>query len=232
MDAILLVGGKGTRLKQLVSDRPKPLALVQEIPFLDILLSFLADQHLFTNVILAAGYMGEQIASQYRTHSYPFALSCIIEPEPLGTGGAIEHCLPHVESETFFVCNGDSYIAADLHPLATFHENHSGIGTLLTREVEDTSRYGTIETDSNGAITRFIEKGKEGRGHINAGIYFFRKAPFLQMNFPKKFSIEEEGFPKMIHHGLYSFSSNGSFIDIGTAESYSTAQQFFTEIIQ
>lgn len=230
MDAIILVGGKGTRLQRLVSDRPKPLAIINGTPFLDILLRYLDQQHVFSHVILSGGYLGTQIAERYSSNEYSFTISIVIESVPLGTGGAIQHCLSETQTESFFVCNGDSFVSVDLQSTLTFHNSHNGIGTIVTREVEDTARFGRIESDSTNRISQFLEKGREGRGSINAGMYFFRRDKFLEMDFPDKFSLEQDGFPKMIHKDLYSFCSQGPFIDIGTEESYLQAQQFFTEM--
>jgi len=231
MDGIILVGGKGTRLRSVVADRPKPLAPINEEPFLDILLSYLAKTKMFSRVILASGHMGDQIERRYQSHSFPFEIIFSVEESPLGTGGAIQHCLPFISSDVLFVCNGDSYVSADLPKAFSFHMEHAGIGTLIARKVNQVARYGALVVSSDQRITGFTEKGGDGSGIINAGMYFFNKEPFEQLAFPEKFSLEEKGFPRMIEHGLFAFESNSSFIDIGTPESFAEAQHFFTEIV-
>lgn len=228
MDTIILAGGKGTRLQSVVSDVPKPMAPIAGKPFLDILLEFIASQEVTGKVILSVGYMHDVILRHYEEHTLPFDILFSVEDEPLGTGGAFVKALGRTTSSEVLVCNGDSIIVTELDQAMGMHE---GIGTIITREIDDAYRSGFIEQDETGRILAFEEKGRSGRGLINAGMYMFDKevADFLPDG---AFSLEQEGFPLLIPHGLFSYQSNGFFIDIGTESSYHDAQLLLAEMTQ
>ncbi|MCH9610974.1 MAG: D-glycero-alpha-D-manno-heptose 1-phosphate guanylyltransferase [Chlamydiales bacterium] len=216
MEAIILAGGKGTRLREVVSDRPKPMAEIAGSPFLDIILEQL--KGVASSVVLAVGYMGEQIVEHYQDR-------CLIssESKPLGTGGAVLNALPLIQGKEFLVLNGDSYFEISLHQ---FLEVDADL-VMATRFVENTSRYGSIKMDGD-RITAFEEKSaSKGSGWINGGIYKMRKSLFEGIQ--GAFSLETEFFPKVLACGKRGvlYKSNGKFIDIGTPASFKKAGTMF-----
>lgn len=224
MDAIILAGGLGKRLRDTVSDVPKPLAPIQGKPFLDILLAQLDKR--VERVILAIGYQSEKIKEYYRNTPLIFSE----EDVPLGTGGALKQALQLAYSSPVFVMNGDSYFDVDLEGMLKFHNTSQAHLTLSCREVEDVSRYGTISFDENQRIFAFREKDAEsGKGLINGGIYVMDKN--LLDSFPDTpFSLEQEGFPHLLKNRVFAYPSTGKFIDIGTRDSYYQAQEILCNV--
>ena len=229
-DAIILAGGRGTRLQGIISDIPKPLAPVNGKPFLDILLSQLNNVQAIQHVVIAAGYKSEKIVERYQGSSaYRFSILISEERELLGTGGAIKKALSLTTSEGVLILNGDSYVDADIEGLFRFQrENHARISIVLT-EMDNANRYGYATVDSRNRIQRFEEKqSQEKRGLINAGMYFLDRTLFDRVPENRVISFEKELLPKMIQDGAYGFIVAGKFIDIGVPESYHAAEQYFT----
>ena len=224
MDAIILAGGLGKRLRDIVSDVPKPLAPIQGKPFLDILLAQLDNR--VERVILAIGYQSEKIKEYYRNASLIFSE----EEVPLGTGGALKQALQLAHSSLVLVMNGDSYFDVDLESMLAFHLASQAHLTLACREVEDVSRFGSISFDENQRISAFREKeAGAGKGWINGGIYLMDKN--LLDSFPDTpFSLEQEGFPHLLKKRVFAYPSAGKFIDIGTRDSYYQAQELLCNV--
>ncbi len=237
VNALILAGGLGTRLRSAVPDRPKVLAEVRGRPFLSYLLDRL---HSFgiTRTVLCTGYLGERIREAYGD-TYAacrggagldrvMRLVHSREESPLGTAGAIRHALPFIASDPVLVINGDSFHDADLRLfLARYRARGAKAGVLLAG-VPDTSRYGRVETNDDETVSAFVEKGGDsGPGWINAGIYIIGRDLVAQVPAGTAVSLEKEVFPGWIGHGLYGFRSEGRFIDIGTPESYREAEEFF-----
>jgi len=227
---IILVGGLGRRLRRVVSRLPKVLASVDDRPFI----SFLLDQLLgfgFRDVILCTGYKADSIFESIGEKYEGLSIRYSRETDPLGTGGAIRQALPLVQTGTVLVMNGDSFIDADLGAyLAWYLENKHEVSLLLTH-VPDTSRYGRVEVDKNGLIICFEEKKVDlGPGCINVGVYLLRTSMLALIPSGKPFSLEREFFPSLVGKGLYGYLCKGKFIDIGTPESYASAERFFARI--
>jgi D-glycero-alpha-D-manno-heptose 1-phosphate guanylyltransferase len=223
--AAILAGGKGTRLRGAVSDRPKVLAEVAGRPFITYLLDQLADAGV-REVVLCTGYMAEMLPAalgEYRG----VRLTYSAEESPLDTGGAILLARAHLKSDPYLVLNGDSYCATDL---AAFHASHLASGlnaSIVLAEVPDVSRFGRVLLDVQDRITRFDEKGAAtGRGWINAGVYLFQQ-DFLKQIPPGRVSLEHTIFPASTGRMHGYRNPTGAFIDIGTEESYSAAAAFF-----
>lgn len=222
MEAIVLAGGFGTRLKQVVPDMPKPMAPVAGRPFLEIVLAALASKG-FRRVILSLGYMAEKIVSHFGDGYAGMELVYEIEHSPLGTGGAVRQALGRCTSDHVFVFNGDTYL--DLE--AAEVERHWGTHLspiIVAREVPDTARYGRLVV-ANGYVVGFSEKGAAGPGLINAGCYvlpvgFLEKCPAGQA-----FSLETDVLAKKVGTQRFDvFVTKGHFIDIGIPEDYARAQ--------
>lgn len=227
INVIILAGGMGTRLKPVISDSQKVLATVWGRSFL----SFLLDQLIqagFSRVILSTGYEAEQVEAEFgQTYKSLFVVYSK-EVSPLGTGGAVRHALPLIESDTILVMNGDSFIDADLNAyIDWFSEKGKQAAILLTR-ANDTDRYGRITVQEDGCILSFEEKvAKRGSGWINAGVYLLRKSLLESIPFGRASSLEMDLFPHLVDKGLYGYKSDSKFIDIGTPDSYAMAEDFF-----
>jgi D-glycero-alpha-D-manno-heptose 1-phosphate guanylyltransferase len=227
LDAIVLAGGMGTRLREVVADRPKVLADVAGRPFLTRLLDQLAAAGV-ASVVLSTGYMAEMIEAKIGTQYRGLPVRYSRENEPLGTGGALRLALDKTRSDPLLALNGDSFCDANILELRAFHRQKHARATLLLTSVQDTSRFGRVEADANGAVTRFEEKGGAGvPGWINAGIYCLAREVISSIPVGRAVSMENEIFPTLIGAGLCGFHVRGAFIDIGTPHSYAEAERFF-----
>ncbi|OGN60024.1 MAG: hypothetical protein A3F40_01615 [Chlamydiae bacterium RIFCSPHIGHO2_12_FULL_27_8] len=228
MDAIILAGGKGTRLQEVISSVPKPLAPINGSPFLDLLIKQLCNTKKINKIILSVGYKKDLIIKRYKT------LKNVIfseENTPLGTGGAVKKSLEKASTENVLILNGDTFQHFDLEQLFNFHINKNADCTIVCRIENDTKRYGTILLDSNNKITSFKEKIHSKNSYINSGIYVLKKNIF--QNFEKTiFSIEEDFFKEIIKtKNIFGFQSFEKFIDIGTKESYFQAKAILHNLI-
>jgi len=227
ISAVILSGGLGTRLRDIVSDRPKVLSDVCERLFLSFLLDQLADSG-FQHVILCIGYLGEQIKKAFASQYGSLRLSYSQETEPLGTAGAIRLALPLFKSKSLLILNGDSFFDTNLKSFVEQHYEKGSNASLLLVKMPDTRNYGRVNVDPNNMVISFDEKGsKSGYGWVNAGIYLIEKHMIQMIPTSKSISLEYEIFPAWIGHGLYGIQRHGRFIDIGTPETYTKAQKFF-----
>lgn len=225
IDVIVLAGGLGTRLRSVVSDVPKPLALINNRPFLDLLFEQLNNFNQVRSVILAIGYKAEHIIKQYENNSnYNFEIQFSLENSPLGTGGAIKKAISKITSDDILVMNGDSFVDFDLNEFRLLHDSKNADITFLVQKVDQADRYSTVEFDSSNRKIKSISKKSEikGEGYINAGCYLLRKNIFDTVSNDQNLSFEDEIFPDLLGNA-YCMEVNGKFIDIGTPESYSTA---------
>ena len=234
MQAILLCGGMGTRLRSVVSDRPKPMADICGKPFLQYLLEMLRDKGI-TEVIFALGYMGEMIGEYFQDGSaFGLKIAYSYEEEPLGTGGAIRNALPKILEEEILVLNADTYFPMDYQGLLRFHQENDGDFSLATRAVPDISRYGAVRRDAAGRILAWNEKLEDGgqplAGEINGGIYVMKKSLIAEIPEGKQ-SLEQDCIPKWLSEGkrIFGLPFDGYFMDIGIPKDY---QQFITDVEQ
>lgn len=230
-EAIILAGGKGTRLQSVVSNVPKPMALIGEKPFLMLLLQYLQSQGI-EKVVLSVGYMYEIIQETFGESFNGLSISYSIESEPLGTGGAIAKAMTMVESQSILVLNGDSFIKIDLAEIERkipASKNHS---LLVLKEMNNVSRYGSVVLKDE-VITAFEEKQFKEKALINAGVYVLNKDIFKDKNLPEKFSFEKDFLEKEVEkENLRGIITNGYFIDIGVPEDYQKAQIELVEQIE
>lgn len=220
-EAIILAGGKGTRLQDVVSDVPKPMAPIIGIPFLSYLLEFLYQQKM-ERVILSVGYKFESIRDYFGSHYKEMPLIYCIEDEPLGTGGAIKKALELAQNYNVLVINGDTYFPIDLQNL-----NGSEADCIIaakTMKVAD--RYGTLITKSN-IVTGFNEKQPGSSGLINAGIYLIKRK--IKTIIPEgRVSFEADILPQLCSENKVKYNVFDSyFMDIGIPEDY---QQFQSDM--
>ncbi|MBX2998956.1 MAG: nucleotidyltransferase family protein [Caldilineaceae bacterium] len=226
-DAIILAGGRGIRLQSIVYDRPKPMALVNERPFVEWLIRWLRRQGV-RRVVLATGYMAEAYERYFGNGAaLGIEIHYSVEQEPLGTGGALRRALDSVQSDEIIVLNGDSYCQADLTQLRQRHREQKAQVTVWLTEVGECDRYGAVRAAEDGAVIEFCEKQPGlGRGAINAGIYWFQRAAVEIIPLQQNVSLERDLFPSLIGKGLYSYTGHGPFIDIGTPDSYAAAGEY------
>lgn len=224
--AAILVGGLGTRLRSVVSDRPKPLANVDGRPFLAWQLEWLAAVGV-RRVVLCCGFQGELVQRSLGDRFGPLELVYSQEPKPLGTAGALRLAASLVLDATLLALNGDSFCPANLAAFARMHVHSHLPASLLLARVEDVSRYGAVSFDPTGRLTQFEEKGATtGAGWINAGAYLFEMALLQEIPTGRSVSLEREMFPAWLPRGLYGHCTEAPFLDIGTPESYAQASEF------
>ena len=227
---IILAGGLGTRLRPVFSNRPKVLAEILGQPFLTYLLDQLSDAGCW-NVVLCIGYMGDKVQEVYGDTYKHLHLLYSREDAPLDTGGALRLALPLLKSDPVLVLNGDSYIHVDLHSYMNWFCQKDRSASLLLTSMSDTGRYGMVKVGKDESVLAFEEKGiARGAGWINAGVYLMKKSLLRLIPPGKAFSLEREFFPSLVGKGLFGYQCKGSFIDIGTPESYAAAEKFFGEI--
>lgn len=225
--AVILAGGLGTRLRSVVADRPKVLAEVDGVPFVFHLLEQLAGAGV-KHVVLATGYLGEQVRDVVGGGYGPLEVEYMQEPEPLGTGGAIRRALPLVRSQAVLVLNGDSYCELDLLHFWIWHHQRPAHGSLALTRVRDARRFGTVDTDAWGRVERFVEKSpKPGPGTVNAGVYLLRRALIAAIPAGAPCSLESDLLPGWLDAGIYGYARTDRFIDIGTPDSLAGASGFF-----
>jgi D-glycero-alpha-D-manno-heptose 1-phosphate guanylyltransferase len=225
---LILAGGYGTRLSSIVADRPKVLAEVNGRPFLSYLLDQLGIVEV-TSVIVCSGYKGEMIFHAFQDRYKSMKLIYSQEPNPLGTAGALKLALEYCSAEYLLVMNGDSYCDADISSFLKWHELKRSDCSILLTYVQNAERFGFVETDDDGKIEAFKEKGGGKSGWINAGVYIIRREIIASLPGDRMISLEKEVFPHLTAKRFYGYKSYCSFIDIGTPESYEKAEKYFSD---
>ena len=226
MQAIILAGGLGTRLRGVVPDLPKPLAPVAGRPFLAIVLEQLRTQG-FASAVLSVGYRHELIRQAFGDRFGGLALGYVIEDRPLGTGGAIRLAARACSEADVFVLNGDSYADLDFADMRARHGEARVPLTVCAVEVPDAARYGRVLVHDS-RITGFSEKGTAGPGLINAGIYLMRRNLLEEPELPEVFSLERDVLEARVGElRPLAYLTRGRFIDIGVPDDYARAQGMF-----
>lgn len=221
MQVLILAGGLGTRLRSVVSDRPKPMADVNGKPFLEYLINNLVSKG-YKKIIIAAGYKKESIMEYFGDGSnFDCSIKYSIETEPLGTGGAIANAKNLIE-EDLLVLNGDTFFDINFNEFEQFHKEKDSNYTIALRKVKDVSRYGAVEFDNDDKITGFTSKGENSiSNYINGGIYIIEKQIILSLELGKFISLESEIIPQVLKSKkVYGYKSKDYFIDIGIPEDY------------
>lgn len=229
MQAIVLVGGEGTRLRPLTYGTPKPMVPIMNVPFLARTLErlYAAD---IREVILAAGYMPQAIVEYFGDGAQlGMKVTYAIEETPLGTAGALKNVEAKITGP-FFVLNGDIFTSLDLRAMRNYHEEKGGLGTLHLIRVEDPSPFGCVVHSEDGRITKFVEKppkGKEPTDEINAGTYLLDRNILDFIPPGRNVSIERATFPDVIAAGraLYAYTTDDYWLDVGRPEQYLAAHR-------
>lgn len=227
MEAIILAGGLGTRLRSVVSDRPKPMALIEGRPFMEYVTRELVRSGI-TRIVFAVGYKGSMVEEYFGDgKDFGFQALYAYEETLLGTAGAIKNAGRLIQGDRFLVLNGDTFYQIDYTRLDRCQQQLGLDMALVLRQVPDVSRYGEAVLDENGYLRAFNEKTQQSRtGTINGGIYQMSRS--LLEEIPQgKVSLENEMIPRWMQEGrrLGGFVNDGYFIDIGIPEAYFQFQQ-------
>jgi mannose-1-phosphate guanylyltransferase len=225
MQAIVLVGGEGTRLRPLTETVPKPALTLVDRPFLAYMIEWLAG-HGVEEVVLACGFLpdvlrealaGEEVRAGVR-------ITYVVEPERRGTAGAIRFAADQLGDrleDRFLALNGDVLTDLDLTALLRVHAERGASATLGLHPVEDSSAYGLVHSGPEGAVLAFHEKtGEAVPGEINAGMYALERSVLELIPPDEEVSIERDVFPRLVGRGLHGLRLDGYWMDIGTPERY------------
>lgn len=223
MEAIILAGGLGTRLRSVIRDIPKCMAPVGDRPFLSVLLDKLSENSNISRVILSVGYLKDSIIEWIDSNrsQYSFEIVFAAEECPLGTGGGIRLALSKCTQEEIVILNGDTYFDVDLNAM----KSSSSALTIALKPMYDFDRYGAVELDNNGIIKSFSEKRFCKKGLVNGGVYLIRRSLLDLSSYPESFSFEKDVLEPMASTGnLHGVVQDVYFIDIGIPEDYAVAQ--------
>jgi D-glycero-alpha-D-manno-heptose 1-phosphate guanylyltransferase len=224
-DIVILAGGLGKRLQSVTGGSQKVLAKINGQPFLEILIDYIASQG-GRRFILCVGHGSEDVEAYFKNKYQDREIVFSREESPLGTGGAIKQGAAHVKTDTFLAMNGDCFCVINYNDLITVHRKHKASATIAITELPDVRDYGSITVNDKGQITAFKEKSPILQaGLINTGTYCLDRDVFNLVSTPQKFSIENDFFPHLVGQGFYFFEVENRFIDIGTPERYSWAQE-------
>src|SRR5215210_468991 len=222
MQALVLAGGEGTRLRPLTLTTPKPIMPLAGRPFLTFMLDWVRS-HGVDEVILSCGFMSDAVRLVLGDIYDGMRLRYVIEEEPLGTAGPVRLANDEgILEERLFVLNGDVLTDIDLTAESKRHVETGARATLALHPVEDTSSYGVVPTAEDGAVEAFIEKGGDEAptNRINAGAYVIERDVVDRIPAGRAVSFELEVFPSLVGEGLYGYEAAGYWIDIGTPERY------------
>ncbi|MFQ5432008.1 MAG: nucleotidyltransferase family protein [Nitrospinota bacterium] len=224
MEAIILAGGLGTRLREQVPDLPKPMAPVGGRPFLEHQIDYWIDQGV-SRFILSVGYKREVIERRFGDMYRDAEITYAVEDKPLGTGGGLLLSVGKLKKQkSFILLNGDTFFEVDLSDMENLHSRKNSDVTVALHQVKENMRYGSVKLESDARITDFNGAPDAGNSLINGGVYIINKTALdaTKWRAGDSFSVENDLFPAMIESSarFYGYVSNGRFIDIGVPEDY------------
>ncbi|MFI6027753.1 mannose-1-phosphate guanylyltransferase [Amycolatopsis magusensis] len=223
VDAVVLVGGKGTRLRPLTLSAPKPMLPTAGVPYLSHLFSRIRAAGI-THVVLGTSYRAEVFEEHFGDGSaVGLELEYVVEETPLDTGGAIRNVFDRVRAENAVIFNGDILSGADLGALVETHRSTGADVTLHLQRVDDPSRFGSVPTDSSGRVTAFLEKTPNPpTDQINAGCYVFKRSVIESIPAGRRVSVERETFPGLLEAGahVHGFVDASYWLDVGTPKAF------------
>ncbi len=230
VSAAILAGGRGTRLRGVLTGCPKVLASVDGEPFITRILDQLAEAGI-TKVVLCTGYLADQVRRFLGSHYRNMSLLYSVEDSPLGTAGALRKALDSFSTDLVLAMNGDSFVSANLADFMRWHFGRGVSGSLVSAWVDDCARFGTVDVDARGAVQAFREKqGKAVPGWINAGVYLVPTCWLRELAPGEPLSLEHQVLPRWVPRGLGAYCVRAPFLDIGTPETLAQASQFFAGI--
>lgn len=223
MQALVLAGGEGTRLRPLTLTTPKPVMPFAGRPFMTFMLDWLG-RHGIDDVILSCGFMSDAVESVLGDVHRGMRLRYVHEEEPLGTAGPLRLALDTgaLQAERLYVLNGDILTDMDLTAEREQHARTGARATLCLVPVEDTASYGVVPTAEGGEVEAFLEKseGPAPTNRVNAGAYLLEREVIEQIPAGRAVSIEREIFPELVGDGLYGYLAAGYWMDVGTPRRY------------
>lgn len=218
-EAIVLAGGLGTRLRSAIGEMPKPLAPINDQPFLHFIFDYLKKNEI-KRAVLSVGYKWEMIHDIFGDEYMGISIDYAIEKERLGTGGGIKLALKQINGDQCFVLNGDTFFDIPLYQLGQFHLKNGADLSLAGKFLTNFDRYGTIDISEDGTITAFNEKMPKEEGVINGGIYCVNKNLLDEFG-ENNFSLETDYLEPNAGSGkIKAMVFNDYFKDIGTPEDY------------
>lgn len=230
-EAIILAGGLGTRLRSVVSDLPKPMALIQGRPFLEYQMNYWIEQGI-TRFIFSVGYKKEIIINHFGDFFQNIPITYSIESTPLGTGGGLLLAAKGLQ-KPFLVLNGDTFFEVDLKRLMNFHKKKRSEWTLALTKMKETDRYMGVQITSENQITSFKSTLSKDTSLINGGVYLIEPSVLskLQASHDQKLSLENDVLPYLKEEGkkFYGLEFCGKFIDIGVPNDYYLAQKMLKQ---
>ena len=222
MQAVILVGGEGTRMRPLTQTVPKPIMTLVDRPLIVFMLEWLRD-HGVDDVVLCCGFLPTAVeAALGDGSSLGLRIRCIAEPEPLGTGGALKFAEARLD-ERFLMLNGDVLTDLDLTGQIAQHERTGAAATLALVGVDDPTAYGLVRMTAARAVTEFVEKPRPDEvdtNLISAGAYVLERSVLERIPAGRNVSIEREVWPQLVGHGLYGFPCEAYWLDVGTPDRY------------
>ena len=228
--AIILAGGLGTRLRSAVADLPKCMAPVDDIPFINFIITYLKNEGI-ENFIFSLGYKSDVVIDFVELKYPDLQKKYVVEQKQLGTGGAIKEACKWVEEKDVIVVNGDTLFNINLQKLSNFHIRQKADCTIALKEMKNFDRYGVVETGNNSEIKAFKEKQFCTKGCINGGIYALAVVELKDEFFPEVFSFEKDYLERNTGvKNLYGIVNDGYFIDIGIPGDYQLFQDDFQTI--
>lgn len=224
MEAIVLAGGFGTRLRQVLSDVPKPMAPINHQPFLRYVLDMLVAQGV-DRIVIATGYMHEKIEEAFGASYRGAKLLYSQEDTPLLTGGAVKKALTLCTEESILIVNGDTFFEVNYQEMQKQMRVKNADFVIAVKHLQHFTRYGRLEFSSQGHVVKFIEKQPTDDGYINGGVYLMKRS-FLNNELREAFSIEKDVMEiDTINRRIFAYPSEGYFLDIGVPEDYEHAQK-------
>lgn len=221
-EAIILAGGRGTRLGSLTENTPKPLLEVGGKPFLLYLIDYLSKQGI-QRIVFSTGYKANAFTEILPQIKNVETVHCE-ESKPLGTGGGMRLALEKIHGNRFFALNGDTYFPVNLYNMEKAHTEEKALATLALKNLSNFDRYGTVELSGNH-ISKFNEKKPCAAGWINGGVYLVEKSLLLSKPLNENFSFEKDILEKRVGEGKIAYKEfEDYFIDLGVPEDFSRAQ--------
>src|ERR687895_505117 len=222
MQALILAGGEGTRLRPLTTTVPKPVVPLVDRPFIAFMLDWLR-AHDVHDIVMSCGHLASGVRNVLGDGSaYGIMLRYVEEPRPMGTGGALKYAASLLD-DRFLMLNGDVLTDINLTAQLEQHERTGARATLALTPVEDPTNCGLVRTTDGGEVTEFVEKPAPDQidtRNISAGAYVLERSVLDLLEEAQPASIERDVFPRLVGNGLYGFVSNGYWLDIGTPERY------------
>lgn len=225
MKAVILAGGRGTRLRPLTDRWPKPMLPIGNQPVLAYLLNLLKYHH-FTEVIITVQYMADSIQAYFGDGSYlGMTIHYALEQTPLGTAGGVKNAEPYLGDETFLVISGDILTNVDLSSVARFHQEKEALVTLVLKQVADPRGYGQVVIDRGGRILHYLEKPNVGQivaYTVNTGIYILEPEVLAAMQPNVAYDFSYDIFPYLVGQEapVFGYLTNGYWCDMGTRRHY------------